>query len=161
MDVKSKKYKYKNLQDYINDHITIEKNGCWLWRGYHGKTYPKIKFRHWHLPTHRFFYAFFKGEIPKGMCVCHTCDVRHCVNPDHLWLGTYNDNNVDCVKKGRDNPPRGEINGQSKLTDEDIKKIFELRKQGKLLKEISTYFNICISQICEILNKKAWRHLWE
>jgi hypothetical protein len=56
-----------------------------------------------HMRAHRYSYQAFKGQIPDGMQVCHTCDVRNCVNPEHLWIGTNQDNFDDMVKKGRHN----------------------------------------------------------
>jgi hypothetical protein len=158
--VKGKHINFKTPEEYIKAKTTIDKNGCWLWNGYVKKDgYAYSKYRGIQKKAHAFSYQTFKGVIPKGMFVCHTCDVRHCINPKHLWIGTAKDNSIDCVKKGRDNPPQGEKNGTSKLKDKDILNIRKEFKNGMQQKEIAKQHNISKTNVCVICNKKTWKHI--
>lgn len=84
--------------------VAFEDNGCWLWigssSGRPGMTYPCF-FDRKIIKGHRWSYQFFKGEIADGLFVLHKCDNPMCVNPDHLFLGTNQDNVKDAVSKGR------------------------------------------------------------
>lgn len=80
----------------------IKTDSCWIWdaalnsRGYGSFTYERKR-----LSAHKFSYMYFVGDIPKGLIVCHDCDVPECVNPKHLWLGTPKDNSRDMISKKR------------------------------------------------------------
>jgi HNH endonuclease len=77
-------------------------NECWIWiKGTDSKGYGRFYIGRKSLGAHRVSYMIFKGNIDDGLCACHTCDTPECVNPDHLWLGTMQENTQDMIKKGR------------------------------------------------------------
>jgi len=76
--------------------------GCWLWQGVIARTgYGQVWNGKRMVATHRFSYSQLVGPITGDLMVLHRCDVRLCVNPAHLWLGTQADNMADCSAKGR------------------------------------------------------------
>lgn len=81
----------------------VDKSGsCWTWQGARGRGgYGRFSLALGTLSAHRLAYTLLVGSIPKGMCVCHRCDNPPCVNPDHLFVGTYRDNIRDMMQKGR------------------------------------------------------------
>lgn len=93
-----------DLRSYIEKRSErIPFAGCWLWTG------ALTKFGYGSLgvmgrrglKAHRVSFSAFHGPIPEGMCICHTCDVRSCVNPNHLYAGTMQDNINDRERRGR------------------------------------------------------------
>ena len=93
--------------DKVNKSGSIEFPECWLWTGAMTTGgYGSFSFNGKPRKAHRWSYEFHKSPIPKGLFVCHACDVPACVNPNHLWVGTARDNAVDMVRKNRQGPSR-------------------------------------------------------
>lgn len=87
----------------------------------------------------------------------HKCDQPACVNPDHLWLGTNNDNISDRIQKGRSFRSVGELAGSSKLTREQVQEIRLKYKAGNITQRVlAKEYGVTCSRICAIVNLKTW-----
>ena len=138
-------------------------DGCWKWLaaadpfGYGILGWTKGKER-----AHRVSYELHYGEIPKGFCVLHKCDTPECTNPEHLFLGTRADNNVDRSLKGRTSRVSrnaGTSQWRSKLTEEIVASIRKARAKGVSLKELSAMYDVGISAISSAARGKTWQHV--
>lgn len=104
-----KRSKAKDPESRIRESSALDENsGCWNWilrldRGGYGRMKIQMGARGLYRfeGAHRYSYTIFKGDIPAGMEVCHRCDNPSCVNPEHLWLGTHQQNMKDMHEKGR------------------------------------------------------------
>lgn len=89
--------------DTFDSFIRKAESGCWLWTGWALNSgyggYTDRNGRNW--PAHRYMYAKRVGDIPPRYHVCHKCDVKLCVNPEHLFIGTAQENIHDMQRKGR------------------------------------------------------------
>lgn len=131
---------------------------CWNWSG--GLT--RNGYGLFHLVTggtrlaHRASFFLFRGPIPDGMLVCHKCDNRRCVNPDHLFLGTVKDNNADAARKGR--TEHGASRHCAKLTDEIVREMV-LSDLG--YDRLAAKHGVSKGVVQRIFNRKTWRHVTE
>lgn len=159
-------------ENYCSDRCKILRNikknsmGCWEWKksvrkdGYASSRWSGSST----IYVHRLSYLTFKGTIPEKILVCHHCDNRKCVNPDHLFLGTHSDNFQDADKKGRNQPlrdkhPLGSNHGNAKLTESDIPHIIQALKDGTSHEELSQKYGVSKAVISEIRNGKLWKHI--
>jgi hypothetical protein len=136
----------------------VDRSGeCWEWQaainrdtGYgafnpYGKT----------VSTHRFAFELEYGSIPDGMLVCHRCDNRRCVRPDHLFLGTHADNN-------RDSAAKGGRSSQARLSIEQVREIRLLYALDNLsYGEIAMRYGVVPHTIARIVRFKLWKHVPE
>lgn len=142
----------KSVWDRFHDKvITVPECGCWLWGGYVGPNgYGRFQLNNRSRSALRVSYIAHKGPVPDGMDVCHKCDERTCVNPDHLFVGTRRDNVLDCVRKGRHRTGHMTIEGfasNRKMSPRDTEEAKVLRKSGRPIQDIANRFSVHISTI--------------
>lgn len=137
-------------------------SGCWYYMGIlNPGGYGGICFRGRRIGIHRAMYQVAIGPIPAGMDVCHKCDVRCCINPNHLFVGTRRENLADMDRKGRRVPPRGERHAKAKLTEADVRAIWADIRRGDRLLDIGPRYGISHITVSSIKNGKCWAHLGE
>ena len=150
-------YQSRPVIDRILEKVVRNENNCWIFIGHQTEFgYGTIKVGgKFGKPqqAHREVYKHFKGEIPLGLFVCHTCDNPPCCNPDHLFLGTHQDNMNDMkLKNRRHKPPYGEKSYYHKFSSEIINKI---RLDDRPYIEISQEYHTSKSNISYIKNNKS------
>ena len=130
-------------------------NGCWEWKGNltvngYGKFGSKSA-------ASRLQYIHYYGPIADGLQVCHTCDNRKCVNPDHLFLGTIADNLKDMTQKGR--RARGSKIASSVLTEETVLEIRKKRLEGWKYKDLEATYSLSRTHLHDICKNQTWQHV--
>lgn len=150
--------KTTDIKQRFLDNIEVDPIlGCWNWRGATvGGGYGVVKINYKNYMAHRLSWELHVGGIPDGKFVCHKCDNRRCVNPDHLFLGTNADNMRDMVKKGRSNKNSGEKHGRAKLTWEIVK---EIRNSRETQVYLAQRYGIDQSTVSDIMTNKIWKLL--
>lgn len=135
--------------------LRIPFSGCMIWMGHiTDRGYGQVSVEGRPIRAHRAMWEREFGPVPSGMSVLHRCDVRCCVNPDHLFLGSQYDNMRDMISKGRD--AIGDRHGAAKLLSSDIPKI---RAANGTLADIAEQFGVAVSTISGIRNGHRWAHI--
>lgn len=135
--------------------------GCWLWTankspdgyGQFGISPGEFGDKRVIVHAHRVAWMLVHGPIPDGKHVLHTCDVRHCCNDSHLWLGTNAENCADRKQKGRNGDHRGENNGRAKLSHLDVSTIKSSPEGATIL---AARYGVNRSTISGIRSGRKW-----
>lgn len=134
--------------------------GCWIWQGARQGSggYGFFWLDQENMGAHRASHVLFKGPIPEGLVIMHSCDDRECVNPAHLTPGTHAENSADMVRKGRS--IRGDAHNRAKLTEDHVRAIRAeyIHRYGEL-KRLANKYNVTGPTIEGIVKGRLWKHL--
>lgn len=154
-----------NARIRIWNNSTITPYGCWHFNGFLDRDgYGMTKWYRRTLRAHRVSWTAYRGDIPAKIWVLHRCDIRACVNPDHLFLGTAQDNSSDMVQKGRANSGDnhwtrkygglgGARNGRAKLTHQNIQAI---RASDLPSRALASAYEVHITTIQRVKKGTSW-----
>lgn len=168
------------IRQFEDQFVPCPPASCWVWvgsilpNGYGRFSFRKDGCVQSHR-AHRVSYAIQNGSVPANLLVCHSCDVRLCVNPNHLFVGTHSDNALDMLRKGR-HPEifknltvkntscehlrgidrKGTKNGRAKLNE---KTVLEIAQSSATTRELSLKLGINYNTIGNIRDGRHWTHL--
>lgn len=173
----SKQRKRRTAEDRFWDHVdkTDDDSMCWEWSGGKRKNYGRLKIAPGQgIDAHRFSYILHYGPIPEGRIICHKCNNPRCVNPSHLYAGTYKDNHKDSVEAGtasyltnfkkftrtmfqkNDIRLKGSAHPTSKLTEELVRQIRQRAANGETHRTIAASLGLGKTIVTDVKNRKRW-----
>ncbi len=135
---------------------------CWLWRGTIDHGGYGIFYSNGPIKAHRHSYELHFSKIAAGKFICHTCDIRNCVNPKHLFEGTALDNNRDKMRKGRCSRVHfyGEVNPMAKISRREALEIREIYAfGGSSQRLIGEAYGLTQQTISSIIKGDLWQTL--
>ena len=147
----------KPLPSKLWPRLSPTASGCWEFRGARCPTgYGRVRVDNSGRTTlaHRLAWELTHGEIPEGVVVRHRCDNPPCCNPDHLDLGSIQDNSDDCVARGR--VARADRLPQTKLTTGHVLEMRKLRNEGQTYDALGRRFGVSASQARRIVRGERW-----
>ena len=143
------------MERFEDRYIPEPNSGCWLW---FSNVNPSTGYGRFYIDentkvlAHQFSFAHYKGRLPAGLIIRHTCDMKICVNPDHLIPGTYKQNTQDALERGQH--PTGVRSPHAKLSEAEVLIVFTAQES---ISEIARRFSISRMQVQRIKEKKTWR----
>lgn len=148
----------------IDQAIPEPNSGCWLWeKRLNKKGYGVLYINGKSTLAHRACWEETFGDIPKGMLICHRCDVPACVNPEHLFIGSHSDNMADMARKGRGCRlalvHRKGNTHQVRLSDSIVSSILLAGLSGASLSTVAATHHTSKTSVWNIIHNKTWRHV--
>jgi hypothetical protein len=153
----------KTNEERFWTHAT-RSDGCWLWAGnvhkisgYGTSSWDSGEGGLRFISAHVMAYRLFRGGVPPDTLVRHTCDVRHCVNPEHLILGNQTENMRDCIERGR--IARGSRQGLSRMTEDRVLELRYRHARGETGGTLAKVYGISQATVSQITRRVTWRHV--
>ena len=151
--------KWGSPAERLERHYIPEPNsGCWLWLGAtNSRGYGGLRIDGRTYSAHRASYEIYhRCKLDRSISVCHRCDNPACVNPDHLFLASHQDNMIDRGVKGRSRGPIGEANPNTRITAQQAAAI---KSDTRPLRKIADEYGLSISGVHGIRSGATWKHL--
>lgn len=145
------------IQRFLTKVHENKNTGCWEWHGPKNKGYGILYFKGKKFGAHRWIYSHTHQAFNihnTSQHICHRCDNPGCVNPDHLFLGTHQDNMQDKKNKGR--TAKGKQNGRALLNAFDI---LAIRKSNDTLQQLGDQYGVHWTTIHQIKKRLIWKHV--
>lgn len=149
--------KHAIQNNFWDNYEPIPESGCWIWTiSQCSKGYGQVWYNGKLIRAYQLSWILSNGPIPKGLCVCHSCDTPLCINPRHLFLGTRADNQRDMCNKGRLINLKGSAHGMALLTESQV---IDIRASDESYLTLSKKYGVGKSAIASIKTRKNWKHL--
>lgn len=159
----------EEAQAYVRARVRDD-GTCWIWTKALDRTgrgqasvpkryHDRSGWRRVPMQAHKLSFLAFRGDVPEGFYVCHTCDRPACVNPEHLWIGTPTENMQDMLEKGRGVFVRGERHGRAKLTERDVREIRARHARGETRRALCAAFGVAQTTMRALLLRETWVHV--
>ena len=153
------KDKHDDIKDRLNrgvSHVDPE-SGCWIWRNPTNRDRGQIRVDGRTQLACRVTWKAYRGPIPRGKHVLHSCDNPRCVNPAHLWVGSHRDNMADKKAKGRAHRLPGQKHPMAKLTNKQAREIYALARMGGITqREIGEKYGVTNCTVSNIVRGTQW-----
>lgn len=138
--------------------IKREDSDCWDWSGFKDKNgYPRMVVNKNPLRGNRISYLIHFGFLTPGKLILHSCDNPSCCNPSHLSEGSPKDNTDDRERRGRS--AKGQKIKRSKLTEDQVKNIRDLRSKGASYSNLCDQFGVNITAVFSVVHHLTWKHV--
>jgi len=148
--------KCRSAEQVLSEYVLNANTGCKEWIGVLSRDgYGMCCYKAQRQRAHRLAFFTANPDADQGLLVLHKCDNRKCINVDHLYLGTCQDNSTDMVQRGRCNPRRGIHAHNARLNDEKAMAIF---LDERTYAEIAMDYGIAATTVQGIKNKRLWKH---
>ncbi len=132
-------------------------SGCWIWAQSLGTAgYGQVSYQGKLIGAHRAAWMIYRGSIPSGLFVCHKCDVKTCVNPDHLFLGSPLSNMQDMIAKKRDRS--GRMVQGTKIAKLSTEQVRDIRRSPLSFAQLAKAYGVSRGCIQAVKQRRSWKH---